>query len=405
MFYQAQTASNPKLTAMHKAWFRCRRPTHELMASRHPANGSYQRTAYAHIPRKVLTLTKLLEQATQTLLVTEIQRLLLGYSMLMRVTCTSPNDPAFQHFRDLEDRIFGLVEILGASGHLAPTSTSEAARTEGAASATSAARNIVSIIAPEIRANIERLRVNPTAVILMGSISGNVQAKGVIQTAIMLPTVLPHLAVEGLESENILLHGPPGTGKTLLAMASAAEDKDCSAWNARASDLIVRWQGCSEQNIAALFAIAAENVPAIIVIDDVEGLCRSRQAGQSTFDDSTYRIANEFMANMTKYASVTVIGTTNLPWDLDHAFGRRFGTKVHVGLPSDAERLDMIEHQLKRLSHDLTRSDMSQFACSCKDFTGDAVIRAIKSALKALLDEIRRATHFRPIIVKGKRMY
>ncbi|KAL9594228.1 MAG: hypothetical protein Q9219_007145 [cf. Caloplaca sp. 3 TL-2023] len=114
--FQAKPASDPKLVDMHKAWVRCRRPTNEeLLASRYPANGSYMRTKSSDIPRKVLTLMNLLQQATRVQLVSETQRHLLDYLMLMRVTFTSPNHESFQHFPDHEDRIYELFEILRSS--------------------------------------------------------------------------------------------------------------------------------------------------------------------------------------------------------------------------------------------------------------------------------------------------
>ena len=79
------------------------------------------------------------------------------------------------------------------------------------------------------------------------------------------------------------------------------------------SDLIEKWQGTSEQSVAALFQIARENAFAAIVIDEIEELCYLRQSSsRSGAKSSMHRIANAFLACMTKYKGVIVIGTTNL---------------------------------------------------------------------------------------------
>lgn len=95
-----------------------------------------------------------------------------------------------------------------------------------------------------------------------------------------------------------------------------------------------------------------------------------------------HRIANAFLASMTKYKGVVVIGTTNLPWDLDQAFGRRFGTKIHVGLLSEHARLEIIRRRLSKFNHSLSGAEMRRFAQDCKGFTGDSMVQTINAALK-----------------------
>ena len=374
--FSASPASNGKVE-MHKVWFESRKPTiDELWASRHPTRGGYQKTTAAHILRKVLTLSMLLEKATTGMLVRKLQTLLMDHLMLMCITYTSMERP-LHYFPDYEARFLSLVETVGTTEPSVPGNIK------------------TSNIPPEVRAKLENLCIDSTTVTPLDQISGNVEGRRMIERAIFLPTRAAHYAAEGLGSQGILLHGPPGTGKTLLAMASAAESEKCKVYSALSSDLIEKWQGTSEQNIVALFTIAAENAPAVIVVDEVEGLCRSRQS-KSTSEGSSHRIANAFLASMTKYKGVVVIGTTNLPWELDHAFARRFDTKVHVGLPSEAERLAMTQLRLRRFNHGLSEVEMRRFAQECLGFTGAAVIRTINAALQELVLEFKSATHFRP---------
>lgn len=371
---------------MHEVWLKCRRPTiDELWASRHPAD-TFARTVAKKILRKILTLEELLQQATESpQLVQKAHMLLLDHLMLMCVEYTG--DYYTVYFPDYEARFYELAGILGTTE---PSHPSKSASTPSG--------NITSTIAPEVRARIEGLRVEPASVTPLELTSGNTKGKEMIKRAIFISTRVPDLASEGLGTHGILLHGPPGTGKTLLAMASAAQSKKCKVYNVLSSDLIEKWHGTSEQNVAALFQIAAGNAPAVIVIDEVEGLCHSRQSSSgSDADNSMHRVANAFLACMTKYKGVIVIGTTNLPWKLDSAFGRRFRTKVHVYLPSDKACEEIIRRRLSKFNHSLNDAEMASFARDCRGFTGDSVVQTINAAAEELVGEFESATHFRPV--------
>jgi len=386
----AATPSQHNIREMHKVWFKSRRPTvDELWASRHPTDG-FARTKAWQILRKIATLEELLQQASESQLVQKVQMLLLDHLMLM---CIEYNTNHYTlYFPEYEARFYELVGILGVAEPLAsaPSKEDDIRQPPGG--------NINTFIAPEVRARIEGLRVEPTSVTPLEMISGNDEGKEMIEDAIFISTQAAHLASEGLGSRGILLHGPPGTGKTLLAMASAAQSQNCKVYTVLSSDLIEKWQGTSEQNVAALFQIAGENAPAAIVIDEVEGLCHSRQSSSgSGAESSMHRIANAFLACMTKYKGVVVIGTTNLPWDLDSAFGRRFRTKVHVGLPSEAARQEIARRRLSRFNHSLSGAEMRRFAQDCKGFTGDSIVQTINAALEKLVREFKSATHFRPV--------
>ena len=155
-----------------------------------------------------------------------------------------------------------------------------------------------------------------------------------------------HFSALGIDSEGILLFGPPGTGKSLLAKSAAALSTKCTVFKVSSADLIVKWVGESEQNVAFLFAIAAENAPAIIIIDEIESLCQNRQS-KTESEGSARRVATTFLDKMTEHNNVCIIGTTNLPWQLDPAFVRRFSEKVHVGLPTEDVRLEIIKQRLQ----------------------------------------------------------
>src|SRR3546814_594718 len=114
-------------------------------------------------------------------------------------------------------------------------------------------------------------------------------------------------------AKGFLLYGPPGTGKTLLAKA-AARESDANFISIKSSDLLSKWYGESEQQIARLFQRARAVAPTIIFIDELDSLVPARGSGTSGEPQVTERVVNTILAEMDgieEMQSVVVIGATN----------------------------------------------------------------------------------------------
>src|SRR5690606_33417325 len=116
---------------------------------------------------------------------------------------------------------------------------------------------------------------------------------------------------------------PPGTGKTLLAKAVARE-AEANFIAARAADLLSKWYGESEKQIARLFSRARQVAPTVIFIDEIDSLAprRGSLVGEPAV---TERVVNTLLAELDgleELQSVVVLAATNQPDAVDPALLR-----------------------------------------------------------------------------------
>src|SRR5258706_3279270 len=144
--------------------------------------------------------------------------------------------------------------------------------------------------------------------------------------------------------KGVLLIGPPGTGKTMLAKAIAGE-ADAHFFSAHGSDFNEVFVGVGAKRVREIFRNAAKHKPAIIFIDEIDCLGKSRK-----FDThgEMQQTMNALLAAMDGFEStegIVVIAATNRPEDLDEALVRtgRFDRKVHRPLPDMKGRLDILK--------------------------------------------------------------
>jgi cell division protease FtsH len=148
----------------------------------------------------------------------------------------------------------------------------------------------------------------------------------------------------------VLLTGPPGTGKTLLARAVAGE-ANAPFFSLSASEFVEAIVGIGASRVRDLFAQAKEAAPAIVFIDELDAIGRSRTsavAGFSGGNDEREQTLNQILTEMDGFdssTSVIVIGATNRPEILDQALLRpgRFDRRVAVQLPDRDGREEILK--------------------------------------------------------------
>ena len=182
--------------------------------------------------------------------------------------------------------------------------------------------------------------------IKMSEVAGLEDAKQAIDDAIIAPMKHPEL-FKGKARQpwrGILFYGPAGCGKTLVAKAVAAE-VNATFFNVSAANIVSKWLGESERLVMSLFELARKNQPAIIFIDELDSIGVSRSG-----DDvgGERRLKTQLLTELQGLASnederITLIGATNLPWELDFALRSRFEKKIHVPLPNREARAKIFE--------------------------------------------------------------
>jgi cell division protease FtsH len=148
----------------------------------------------------------------------------------------------------------------------------------------------------------------------------------------------------------VLLSGQPGTGKTLLARAVAGE-ANAPFFSQAASEFVEAIVGVGASRVRDLFSKAKASAPAIIFIDELDAIGRSRTSGVAGFsggNDEREQTLNQILTEMDGFDSSTgviVIAATNRPDVLDQALLRpgRFDRRVAVQPPDRNGRKAILE--------------------------------------------------------------
>ncbi|MDR3345996.1 MAG: ATP-dependent zinc metalloprotease FtsH [Campylobacteraceae bacterium] len=185
--------------------------------------------------------------------------------------------------------------------------------------------------------------------------------------------------------KGVLLVGPPGTGKTLLAKAVAGE-ADVPFFSVSGSSFIEMFVGVGASRVRDLFDNAKKEAPAIVFIDEIDAIGKSRAAGgQLGGNDEREQTLNQLLAEMDGFSSdsspVIVLAATNRPEVLDAALLRpgRFDRQVLVDRPDLKGRLAILQVHIKdiKLSKDV---NLEEIAIMTVGFAGADLANVINEA-------------------------
>ena len=157
----------------------------------------------------------------------------------------------------------------------------------------------------------------------------------------------------GKVPRGILLVGPPGTGKTLLARAVAGE-AEVPFFTISASQFIEMFVGVGASRVRDLFENAKKSAPAIVFIDELDAVGRSRGAGLGGGNDEREQTLNQLLSELDGFEAhqeVIVLAATNRPDVLDTALLRpgRFDRQVVVERPDWRDRLEILKVHARKV--------------------------------------------------------
>ena len=185
--------------------------------------------------------------------------------------------------------------------------------------------------------------------------------------------------------KGVLLVGPPGVGKTLIARAVAGE-ADVPFFYQSGASFVHIYVGMGAVRVKELFQKAKSMAPAIIFIDEIDAVGKSRSGGSNDEREATL---NELLTQMDGFDGqngVIVIAATNKIEVLDEALLRagRFDRRVFLSLPSLADRVKILKLYTKNKN---IVFDVEKLALETSGFNSAALATLIN---EALLNMIKR---------------
>jgi AFG3 family protein len=212
--------------------------------------------------------------------------------------------------------------------------------------------------------------------ITFNDVAGLQEAKQEIQEIVEFlkePTKFTKLG--GKIPKGALLIGPPGTGKTLLAKAVAGE-AGVPFFSISGSDFVEMFVGVGAARVRDLFKQAKEKAPAIIFIDEIDAVGRSRGRGgmPGGANDERENTLNSLLVEMDGFGTnsgIIILAATNRPDVLDSALLRpgRFDRQISIDKPDIVDREAILRVHMKSLRLD-TGVDVKKLAAQTPGFAG-----------------------------------
>lgn len=190
-----------------------------------------------------------------------------------------------------------------------------------------------------------------------------------------------------------LLVGPPGTGKTLIAKAVAGE-AHVPFFSLAGSDFVEMFVGVGASRVRDLFKEAQKQAPAIIFIDEIDAIGKSRDS-RFGGNDEREQTLNQLLAEMDGFDSskgLFILAATNRPEVLDKALLRpgRLDRRVIVDKPDLKGRVEILKVHSKNVHMDDT-VDLEEIALATSGAVGSDLANMINEAAIAAVKAGRQA--------------
>ena len=231
--------------------------------------------------------------------------------------------------------------------------------------------------------------------VTFADVAGQDEAKeSLVEIIDFLHNPQKYAAIGAKLPKGALLVGPPGTGKTLLAKAVAGE-ASVPFFSISGSDFVEMFVGVGASRVRDLFQQAAKVAPAIIFIDEIDAIGRTRDS-KFGGNDEREQTLNQLLAEIDGFDSskgVVILAATNRPEILDKALLRagRFDRRIIVDRPNLAGRYQTLRVHTKNIKlaedvdlHKIAQATAGAVGADLAKLVNEAALRAVRMGRKAV---------------------
>ena len=231
--------------------------------------------------------------------------------------------------------------------------------------------------------------------ITFADVAGQDEAKeSLVEIIDFLHNPQKYAAIGAKLPKGALLVGPPGTAKTLLAKAVAGE-ASVPFFSSSGSDFVEMFVGVGASRVRDLFQQAAKVAPAIIFIDEIDAIGRTRDS-KFGGNDEREQTLNQLLAEIDGFDSskgVVILAATNRPEILDKALLRagRFDRRIIVDRPNLAGRYQTLRVHTKNIKlaedvdlHKIAQATAGAVGADLANLVNEAALRAVRMGRKAV---------------------
>ena len=231
--------------------------------------------------------------------------------------------------------------------------------------------------------------------VTFADVAGQDEAKeSLVEIIDFLHNPQKYAAIGAKLPKGALLVGPPGTGKTLLAKAVAGE-ASVPFFSISGSDFVEMFVGVGASRVRDLFQQAAKVAPAIIFIDEIDAIGRTRDS-KFGGNDEREQTLNQLLAEIDGFDSskgVVILAATNRPEILDKALLRAgcFDRRIIVDRPNLAGRYQTLRVHTKNIKlaedvdlHKIAQATAGAVGADLANLVNEAALRAVRLGRKAV---------------------
>ena len=233
--------------------------------------------------------------------------------------------------------------------------------------------------------------------ITFDKVAGNEEAKESVKDVVdFLKNPEKYTKYGARMPKGVIFYGDPGTGKTLLAKAVAGE-ANVPFYAVSGSDFVQMYVGVGASRIRNLFKKAREKGKAVIFIDEIDAIGKSRDNGKNSGNndekDQTLNALLTEMSGFNEKEGIVIIAATNRMDMLDSALLRpgRFDRHVEISLPDVSAREKILNLHMQ--NKPFKNIDLKDWALKTAYFSGAKIESLVnEAAILACKDEAENIT-------------